>query len=905
MRILSIELYDIKSYEHARLEFTEGINAIVGLNGAGKSTILEAIGFALFNSMDYTQAAFVRQDAGTGRVVVTFESSKDGRTYQVDRGLGTGATQSIYDPELTAHIVTGAADVPRFLREHMGVTPGTDLAQLFRDAVGVPQGTMTSAFFLIPSKRKDVFDPLLRVDEYQTAYEKLREPNSLIGKSIGEAEVAIARLEGALQQLPSLQRRAGEVAAELESVAAELAGGRADLARVAAQKEALEAEKEQISALERAREDARSALTQRQVALQTASNLLVEAEQAHAFVLQNKAGHDRYREAQRCKAELDEREKQRQALLRDQATEAVRAESARRSLATAAAEMAEIDKAAAALDALAPRVQEQETLEKERTGLQERSVLLRGVLQQRDQLARTLAQEKQRLETMRTQLRAQAALEGRLDAIETERRTRTAEQEGLAETFAEVKARGIRLSDQSKELANAAGKVLCPVCEQPLAPGQVESMRRRNETEIVALREEFSRIQRQNQALQEALKQLDERKADTDRKLRQLPAASAVAELEARTVELTTQHAAAQTEAQALEGAPAALSALDARLRALDNPRQERERLRLVIARRASVQQSRDQAAQEADAAAARLLTIEEALRAHAGLDAELEHVARELQAHKAAYEAVLSHQRSAEARDERQAAVAAAQAEVSHAEAHFAEADAAAAQAAAGFDAAAYAFAGAELPRLQHLVGGLESRQESLTKEQATLRTQIASMDEQAQALRAEQEKKRTLAAQEKVLDKLRSVIRSAGPLITEALIRQISDHAAQIFSELTGDFARRLRWNSDYSIALEVDGRDREFKALSGGEQMTAALAVRLALLREMSAIDVAFFDEPTAHLDAQRREALAGQITAIKGFRQIFVISHDDTFERATHNLVHIQRVDGLSQLATHDL
>jgi exonuclease SbcC len=70
-----------------------------------------------------------------------------------------------------------------------------------------------------------------------------------------------------------------------------------------------------------------------------------------------------------------------------------------------------------------------------------------------------------------------------------------------------------------------------------------------------------------------------------------------------------------------------------------------------------------------------------------------------------------------------------------------------------------------------------------------------------------------------------------------------------------------------------------------------MSAALALRLALLREISAIDVAFFDEPTAHLDPERREGLAERITQVKGFSQLFVISHDDTFERAAQNYIRI--------------
>ena len=104
--------------------------------------------------------------------------------------------------------------------------------------------------------------------------------------------------------------------------------------------------------------------------------------------------------------------------------------------------------------------------------------------------------------------------------------------------------------------------------------------------------------------------------------------------------------------------------------------------------------------------------------------------------------------------------------------------------------------------------------------------------------------------------------------------------------------DYSRHLSWNEDYGISLDVDGRERQFAQLSGGEQMSAALSVRLALLREMSNIDIAFFDEPTTNLDEARRESLARQILEVKGFRQLFVISHDDTFEQSTENVIRVE-------------
>ena len=56
MRILSLELQNIKSYhEPTRIEFTSGLNAVCGMNGSGKTTVLEAIGYALFDFCHTTE----------------------------------------------------------------------------------------------------------------------------------------------------------------------------------------------------------------------------------------------------------------------------------------------------------------------------------------------------------------------------------------------------------------------------------------------------------------------------------------------------------------------------------------------------------------------------------------------------------------------------------------------------------------------------------------------------------------------------------------------------------------------------------------------------------------------------------------------------------------------------------
>jgi len=61
MRITKVELKNIKNYsDPPPFEFGPGIVAICGPNGSGKTTILEAIGWVLFDHLSYSRGNFVK-----------------------------------------------------------------------------------------------------------------------------------------------------------------------------------------------------------------------------------------------------------------------------------------------------------------------------------------------------------------------------------------------------------------------------------------------------------------------------------------------------------------------------------------------------------------------------------------------------------------------------------------------------------------------------------------------------------------------------------------------------------------------------------------------------------------------------------------------------------------------------
>jgi exonuclease SbcC len=221
--------------------------------------------------------------------------------------------------------------------------------------------------------------------------------------------------------------------------------------------------------------------------------------------------------------------------------------------------------------------------------------------------------------------------------------------------------------------------------------------------------------------------------------------------------------------------------------------------------------------------------------------------------------------------------------------------------QVAAGYDADAYAELTESYSALRDEAATLSERLRLQRKQAEEGGVEIERLIGVRDALDSARAEHSELVEVLALLEHLRQVLRDAGPKVTQALVEVISLQAAYLYADIMADHSARLRWTEDYEILLTASGRERAFKQLSGGEQMAAALAVRLALLREVSAVDVAFFDEPTANLDDDRRDNLAEQILNVKGFSQLFVISHDDTFERNTDNVVRVVKENGVSRAA----
>ncbi|MFH1322225.1 MAG: AAA family ATPase, partial [Methanobacteriota archaeon] len=247
MLIKSVELKNVKSYHHETIEFLEGINGICGQNGNGKSTILEAIGFTLFDYPPYKKIEdFRRHGEKSGYVAVTVEG-KDEIEYTIYRKLG-GSDYYIKTP---VSEIKGKKDVTNWIAANLlyNVRSPEDMPSIFENAVGVPQGTFTTAFLLNPEPRKKIFDNILRVEEYKAAYTNLRDVIAAIEKTIDSMDRELIPLRTRTENYSELKEEKEKLQLEMNGLKAEIKEINAEVSSLAIQKEELSRKKAQLDAL--------------------------------------------------------------------------------------------------------------------------------------------------------------------------------------------------------------------------------------------------------------------------------------------------------------------------------------------------------------------------------------------------------------------------------------------------------------------------------------------------------------------------------------------------------------------------------------------------------------------------------------------------------------------------------
>ena len=193
MIIEKIKLENFRSHTATEMDFNTGITTMMGANGAGKSSIFEAISFALFKQ--YTTKR-IEQLITTGAkkmsVEVTFKV--DGNTYRVkrERSKNSKANLSILEDGHFQNLVSGDQDVTGYIENLLEMD-----GDLFLNAVYVRQGEIADLVDKTPAEKKQMIGRLLGIDSLEKAWKQMK-------FIIEKYEMDGVKLEGKLESLEDL-----------------------------------------------------------------------------------------------------------------------------------------------------------------------------------------------------------------------------------------------------------------------------------------------------------------------------------------------------------------------------------------------------------------------------------------------------------------------------------------------------------------------------------------------------------------------------------------------------------------------------------------------------------------------------------------------------------------------------
>jgi len=208
MIIESIVMKNFKSHRNSKIEFNTGISIIMGGNGAGKSSILEAVSFALFKQHSGKKIEQLIT-IGQTKMSVELEFVSNGRKYKVLRQRSKNVSKAKIE------ILEGGAFQPLSSGDKQVTDEVYGLLEmdgdLFLNAVYVRQGEIANLVDKTPAEKKQVIGKLLGIESLEKAWKNML-------PLMNQYEMQKVKLEGKLESLDGLNDEIRSKKAEKEVI---------------------------------------------------------------------------------------------------------------------------------------------------------------------------------------------------------------------------------------------------------------------------------------------------------------------------------------------------------------------------------------------------------------------------------------------------------------------------------------------------------------------------------------------------------------------------------------------------------------------------------------------------------------------------------------------------------------
>jgi exonuclease SbcC len=868
MRFTHVSLQNFKPYDDAELDLRDGVTVIHGVNGSGKSSLLEACFFALYGSKALGGTLEDVVTTGADDAEIELEFVHDGGTYRIERRVrisGERATTAKCVLDGPDGTVEGARDV----RRHVASLLRMD-AEAFVNCAYVQQGEVNKLINASPSQRQDMIDDLLQLG-------KLEEYRERAGNARLGVEDVLTSKRSVLEDIES------QIAAkEDENLHERLNALESDLAKVDEKISNYEAQREKAKST---RDAAQSTLDEHAEKRERLAEVESTIEDLESNVSEDEARRDELTERIReLDADIDTLDADiEDALAETELTEATDAAIASRREtftereAEIREELSETRQQAQALATQAERLEEKaadlearadekrEAAAADETDADEAATDL-------DSFRETRADVESALAEIDAVFRdAPVECGSATDLLEERRAERSEARESLAETETELKNARERLAEA--EALRDAGK--CPECGQPVEESpHVDAIgdREADVESLEATRDELeSRVESLDAAVERAselvdaesradtltdrLSHLDERIEDREETVEARRDAASEKRDEASELdaEAAAKREAAATQADRAETVAEEVEDLESDLDALTTRRERLDHIESLVDARADAEDTCERLREKRETLAEVNRERRERLQERRNRRTELR-----------------------EAVDE--SAVESARTSKQKAENYLEQVD-------------------EILPELrdkrdgiQSRIGGVQSDLERLDE----LRERRTALAERVDALDSLHDEVTTL---ESTYGDLRADLRQRNVEVLERMLNETFDLV------YANDAYSRIRLDGEYGLTVfQKDGTALDPEQLSGGERALFNLSLRCAIYRLLAeGIDGAaplpplILDEPTVFLDTGHVSRLVDLVEDMqsRGVKQILIVSHDDELVGAADDLVRVEK------------